>query len=45
MTKLELLTVLKSLRLAISKGTKEDVERLIDELIRDAEIDKKSNKD
>ena len=41
MTKFEFLAVLKSMRLAINKGTKEDVEQLIEELIRDAENDKK----
>ena len=44
MTKLELLTVLKSMKLAISKGTKEEVEQLIDELIKEAESDRKSSK-
>ena len=40
MTKLEYLAVLRSLDLAIEKGTKEDVEKLIKTLIRDAEGDK-----
>ena len=44
MTKFELLTVLKSMRLAIKNGSKEDVEQLIEELIRDAESDTKSSK-
>ena len=42
MTKLELLTVLRSVKLALKKGGKEEVEQLIDELIRDAEGDKKA---
>ena len=42
MTKLEMLTVLKSLNLAIKNGTKEDVQELIQELIREAESDKSS---
>ena len=37
MTKMELLTVLKSLELAIEKGTKEDVQKLIKSLISEAE--------
>ena len=41
MTRLELLTVLKSLDLAMEKGTKEDVQKLLKELIRDAESDKR----
>ena len=40
MTKFELLTVLRSLDLAIKKGTKDDVEKLIEQLIRDAESGK-----
>ena len=44
MTKFELLTVLKSMELAIEKGTKEDVQKLLRELIRSAEGDI-SNKD
>ena len=43
MTKLELLTVLRSVKLALKKGGKEEVEQLIDELIKDAEGDKKSS--
>jgi len=42
MTKFELLTVLKSMKLAIKKGSKEEVEALIEELIQDAENDKRS---
>ena len=42
MTKFEYLAVLRSMDLAIKKGTKEDVERLIERLIRDAEGDGKS---
>ena len=40
MTKFELLTVLRSMELAIKNGTKEDVEQLIKQLIRDFESDK-----
>ena len=40
MTKSELLMVLRSMDLAIKKGTKEDVEKLIEKLIRDAESSK-----
>ena len=40
MTRLELLTVLKSLDLAIEKGTKEDAQKLIKSLIVEAEKDK-----
>ena len=40
MTKMELLTVLKSLDLAIEKGEKEDVQKLIKELIEEAEKSK-----
>ena len=43
MTKLELLTVLRSVKLALKTSSKEDVEELIDELIRDAEGEKKTN--
>ena len=43
MTKFELLTVLKSMELAIEKGTKEDVQKLLKDLIRAAESDKRSN--
>ena len=43
MTKLELLTVLRSVKLALRTSSKEDVEELIDELIRDAEGEKKTN--
>jgi hypothetical protein len=42
MTKLELLTVLRSMKLALKNGNKEDVEELIDDLIRDAANDKKT---
>jgi len=41
MTKFELLTVLKSMELAIEKGTKEDVQKLLRELIKAAESDKR----
>ena len=41
MTKFEYLAVLRSMKLAIKKGTKEDVESLVDELISDAEGEKK----
>ena len=41
MTKSELLVVLRSLDLAIKKGTKEDVEELMEKLIRDVEDDRK----
>jgi len=37
MTKLEMLTVLKSLELAIDKGSKDDVQKLIKNLISEAE--------
>ena len=40
MTKFELLTVLKSMELALEKGTKEDVQKLLRELIRSAEGEK-----
>ena len=39
MTKFELLTVLKSMELALEKGSKEDVQKLLKELIRNAEGD------
>jgi len=39
MTKFELLTVLKSMELALDKGSKEDVQKLLKELIRNAEGD------
>ena len=42
MTKLELLTVLRSMKLALKNGNKEDVEELIDDLILDAANDKKT---
>ena len=41
MTKFELLNVLKSMELAIEKGTKEDVQKLLKELIHAAENDRK----
>ena len=41
MTKLELLTVLRSMKLALKNGTKDDVEELVDDLIRDASSEKK----
>ena len=44
MQKLELLTVLRSMRLALKTGTKEQIEELIDELIADAEGVKKDKK-
>ena len=44
MQKLELLTVLRSMRLALKTSTKEQVEELIDELIADAEGTKKEKK-
>jgi hypothetical protein len=44
MQKLELLTVLRSMRLALKTSTKEQVEELIDELIADAEGVKKEKK-
>ena len=43
MTKFELLTVLKSMELAIEKGTKDDVQKLLKDLIRAAESDKKGS--
>jgi hypothetical protein len=45
MTKLELLTVLRSMKLALKNGNKEDVEELIDDLIHDASDDKKITKE
>ena len=48
MTKLELMTVLRSVRLALKTSTKEQVEELIDQLISDAEgvrVEKQSDKD
>ena len=45
MTKLELLTVLRSIDLALKKGAKEDVEALIATLIKDAESDRKTGKE
>ena len=44
MTRFEYLAVLRSMDLALKNGTKEDVEKLIAALIRDAEIDPKSKK-
>ena len=45
MTKFEYLAVLRSMELAIQKGTKDDIEKLIQHLIRDAEGDNtKSNR-
>ena len=43
MTRFEYLAVLRSMDLAIKNGTKEDVEHLIQVLIKDAEGDKKGN--
>ena len=45
MTKFEYLAVLRSMELAIQKGTKDDIEKLIQKLINDAESDKKSSKE
>jgi len=45
MTRFEYLAVLRSLDLAIEKGTKEDVQELIKKLISDAEGKKESNKE
>jgi hypothetical protein len=45
MTKLELLTVLRSVKLALKNGSKEQVEELIDDLIEDAQGDKTKNKE
>ena len=45
MKKLELLTVLRSVKLALKNGNKEEVENLIDELISDAQNDKKKSKE
>jgi len=44
MTKLELMTVLRSVRLALKTSTKEQVEELIDDLISDAEGTPKTKK-
>jgi len=44
MTKLELMTVLKSVRLALRTGSKEEVQELIDDLISDAEGSPKEKK-
>ena len=42
MTKLELVTVPHSVKLALKTDSKEDVEQLIDELIRNTESEKKA---
>ena len=44
MTKFELLTVLRSMELAIKNGSKDDVEQFIKKLINDVENDTKRNK-
>ena len=44
MTKLELLTVLRSIKLALKNGSKEEVEGLVDELISDAKTDRAKEK-
>ena len=44
MNKLELLSVLRSMKLALKNGSKEDIEELVDALIKDAEGEKKNDK-
>ena len=43
MTKLELLTVLRSIDLALDKGSKDDVQVLVKSLIKDATGESKSD--